>query len=51
MLEAKKTWWEKVVEWIAVLGSAHVVDDGSAQDKESPKKPDRPKLRFVPRHN
>lgn len=43
--------WQKVVSWLSVLGSAHIVDDGSEKKQEQPKKPQPPKLHLVSRHN
>lgn len=42
--------WQKIADWLSVLGSAHVVDDGS-EGRDKPVKKRDPKLRLVPRHN
>jgi hypothetical protein len=39
--------WQKIANWLAVLGSAHVVDDGT-DIKEKPSKKRDSKLRLVP---
>ncbi|WP_337269421.1 hypothetical protein [Oryzifoliimicrobium ureilyticus] len=30
--------WEKVIDWLSVLGSAHVVDDGVEKKMDRPRK-------------
>jgi hypothetical protein len=44
-------WWQKIVRWISILGSAHVVDDGSDEKKDGASNNRPTKLHLVPRNN
>ena len=39
--------WQKTVSWLSVLSSAHVVDDGSDEKRDQPKKNQTLKLKLV----
>lgn len=45
------TLWQKILDWLSVAGSAHVVDDGCDEKKDRQSKRPPPKLHLEPRQN